>query len=75
MFQYPQEFGGPSLLSTPDFFYNWFPNRRGGVRGFGIAPVQAAGGGGGDGGGGGGGGGGGNRFGGYNWGQGRRLAD
>ena len=73
MFKYPQDFGGPSLLATPEFLYTWFPNRMGGVRGFGVAPVQAVGGG--NGGGGGGGGGGGNRFGGYNWGQGRRLVD
>jgi derlin-1 len=70
-FKYPQDFNGPSLIATPEFLYRWFPNRRGGVRGFGVAPAQAAGG---DGGGGGGGGGG-NRFGGYQWGQGRRLAD
>ena len=35
MFKYPQDFGGPSLLSTPDILYNWFPNRRGGVAGYG----------------------------------------
>jgi hypothetical protein len=33
--QYPQDFGGPSLLSTPSFLYNYFPNRRGGVAGYG----------------------------------------
>ena len=27
MFKYPQDFGGPSLLSTPQFMYNWFPNQ------------------------------------------------
>ena len=73
MFKYPQDFGGPSLLSTPEFLYNWFPNRRGGVRGFGVAPQQAQAPGGG--GGGGGDGGRGNRFGGHNWGQGQRLID
>jgi len=72
MFKYPQDFGGPSLLSTPEFLYNWFPNRRGGVRGLGAAPVQAQAPGGGGGGAGGGGGG---RFGGYTWGRGQRLAD
>ena len=55
MFKYPQDFGGPSLLSTPDFLYRIFPNRRGGVSGYGQAPASAqpAGGGGGEGGGGG----------------------
>jgi len=69
MFKYPQDFGGPSLLSTPSFLYNYFPNRRGGVAGYGQAPAssQAGGGGGGAGGGGGGFGGG------HNWGQGHRL--
>ena len=40
-FKYPQDFGGPSLIATPEFLYRWFPNSRGGVRGFGIAPAQA----------------------------------
>ena len=54
MFKYPQDFGGPSLLSTPDILYSWFPNKWGrGVPGYGQAPQQ--GGGGGDGGRGGGG--------------------
>ena len=67
MFKYPQDFGGPSLLSTPDFLYSYFPNRRGGVSGYGQAPAsQAAPGGGGAGGGGGFGGG-------HNWGRGNRL--
>ena len=61
-----QDFGGPSLLATPQFLYNWFPNHRGGVHGYGQAPQARAGN---DGGGGGGGGG----FRGHNWGQGRRL--
>ena len=58
MFKYPQDFGGPSLISTPDILYKWFPNRRGGVAGYGQAPASAQqpGGGGGQGGGGGGGG-------------------
>jgi len=78
MFQYPQDFGGPSLLSTPSILYEWFPNRRGGVHGYGQAPASAAAGGGGGGGnggdgGGGGGGGGGFRFRGHQWGTGQRL--
>ena len=65
MFKYPQDFGGASLLATPQFLYNWFPSRGGGM--YGAAPstgaVPPA-----DGGGGGG------RFGGgYAWGQGNRL--
>jgi derlin-1 len=65
MFKYPQDFGGPSLLATPQFLYNWFPNLREGVHGYRQAPsAPAAGGGGGGGGGGGaaGGGGGGGGF-------------
>merc|ERR1719369_2132402 len=69
MFKYPQDFGGPSLLSTPDFLYNFFPNRRGGVSGYGQAPASAQQGG--DGGGAGGGGGGFPRP--HQWGQGQRL--
>ena len=66
MFKYPQDFGGPSLLATPQFLYNWFPNMRGGVHGYGTAPAggrpdQP----------GGGGGGGGVR--GHQWGAGHRL--
>ncbi|CAH1780366.1 unnamed protein product [Owenia fusiformis] len=38
MFKYPQEFGGRQFLSTPQFLYKYFPNRRGGVAGFGMAP-------------------------------------
>ncbi|XP_067652128.1 derlin-1-like [Haliotis asinina] len=38
MFKYPQDFGGARLLSVPQFLYNYFPNRRGGVAGFGMAP-------------------------------------
>ena len=41
MFKYPQDFGGPSLLSTPDFLYKYFPNRRGGVSGYGQGPASA----------------------------------
>ena len=57
MFKYPQDFGGPALLSTPDILYRYFPSRRGRVSGFGQAPAsaqQGGGGGGGDGEGGGG---------------------
>lgn len=61
MFKYPQDFGGPSLLSTPSFLYSFFPNRRGGVAGYGQAPASAPAGGGGGGGGG------------HAWGQGNRL--
>jgi len=68
MFKYPQDFGGPSLLSTPQILYDWFPNRRGGVSGYGQAPASAQGGGGGGGGGPAMGFGGGHR-----WGQGNRL--
>merc|ERR1719211_298919 len=46
MFKYPQDFGGPSLLSTPQLFYSWFPNTSGGVHGYGQAPSSRGGGGG-----------------------------
>jgi len=59
MFKYPQDFGGRSFLSTPQFLYKWLPNRRGGVSGFGQAPASRRGPGPNGGGGGGGG---------YNWG-------
>ena len=36
MFKYPQDFGGPSLLATPQFLYNLFPNRGSGM--YGQAP-------------------------------------
>ncbi|XP_070574113.1 derlin-1-like [Ptychodera flava] len=38
MFKYPQDFGGRQFLSTPQILYKYFPNRRGGVSGFGMAP-------------------------------------
>lgn len=38
MFKYPQDFGGARLLSVPNILYKYFPNRRGGVSGFGMAP-------------------------------------
>ncbi|XP_071447929.1 derlin-1 [Hetaerina americana] len=40
MFTYPQELGGPSLLATPSILYDWFPNRQGGIHGFGQAPAS-----------------------------------
>lgn len=40
MFTYPQELGGPSLLATPSILYGWFPNRQGGIHGFGQAPTS-----------------------------------
>ena len=40
MFKYPQDFGGRRFLTTPAFLYNYLPNRRGGVAGFGQAPTQ-----------------------------------
>ena len=67
MFKYPQDFGGPSLLATPQFLYDWFPSRGGGM--YGQAPASGRG----DAGQGGGGGGGGGAFGGHNWGRGNRL--
>nr|CAD7438809.1 unnamed protein product [Timema bartmani] len=66
MFKYPQELGGPVLLTTPSILYKYFPNQRGGIHGFGQPPTarRPAN----DGAGGGGGGGG--R---HNWGQGNIL--
>nr|CAD7455993.1 unnamed protein product [Timema tahoe] len=68
MFKYPQELGGPVLLTTPSILYKYFPNQRGGIHGFGQPPTarRPAN----DGAGGGGGGGGGGR---HNWGQGNIL--
>lgn len=40
MFKYPQDFGGARLLNTPQILYKYFPNRRGGVSGFGQAPAS-----------------------------------
>ena len=74
---YRQDFGGPSLLSTPSLLYQWFPNQRGGNTGYGQAPAAAQGGGGGGQGGQGGGGGGAAPPGAFPrphaWGQGNRL--
>lgn len=39
MFKYPQDFGGRQFLQTPAILYKYFPNRRGGVAGFGQAPA------------------------------------
>ncbi|KAK2179431.1 hypothetical protein NP493_491g02039 [Ridgeia piscesae] len=38
MFKYPQDFGGFHFLKTPEFLYKYFPNQRGGVSSFGMAP-------------------------------------
>lgn len=38
MFKYPQDFGGRQILSTPSILYRYFPNRQGGVAGFGMPP-------------------------------------
>jgi len=38
-FKYPQDFGGPSLLATPNILYSWFPNKRG-SSGYGQAPAS-----------------------------------
>merc|ERR1719187_3174393 len=69
MFKYPQDFGGASLLSTPQFLYDLFPNRSGGMYAQAPSSGQAAGR---DGGGGGGFG---ARFRGHQWGGGNRLGD
>lgn len=39
-FKYPQDFGGPSLLTTPQIFYKWFPSASN--TGYGQAPASAA---------------------------------
>ena len=70
MFTYPQDFGGPSLLSTPQFLHNWFPSRSGGI--YGQAPSAPQGN---NGDGGGGGGGFPNAWRGHQWGQGNRLGN
>lgn len=41
-FQYPQQYGGASLLGTPSILENWFPPQRGGMSGFGMPPAAAA---------------------------------
>jgi len=72
-FKYPQDFGGATLLSTPQILYDWLPNQRA-MGGFGQAPTAAQTGGGGGGGGDAGGGGGGGQRGFNMWGgQGHRL--
>ncbi|XP_068178939.1 derlin-1 [Antennarius striatus] len=40
MFKYPIDLGGRSFISTPDILYRYFPNRRGGVSGFGVPPTR-----------------------------------
>ncbi|KAJ0000141.1 hypothetical protein NQD34_011983 [Periophthalmus magnuspinnatus] len=42
MFKYPIDLGGRAFLSTPEFLYRIFPNRRGGVSGFGVPPPRRA---------------------------------
>ncbi|VDP96342.1 unnamed protein product [Echinostoma caproni] len=42
-FQYPQEYGGQTVLKTPNFLYRFFPNQRGFVSGFGRPPAAASG--------------------------------
>ncbi|KAI3360606.1 hypothetical protein L3Q82_002473 [Scortum barcoo] len=65
MFKYPMDLGGRSFLFVPEILYRYFPNRRGGVAGFGVPPSrrpaaqEQAGGGGGR----------------HNWGQGFRLGE
>jgi len=39
MYQYPQQYGGRPLLSTPSFLESYFPPRQGGQGGFGIPPA------------------------------------
>lgn len=40
MYAYPQELGGPRLISTPQFFYDLFPNEQGAAAGFGQPQQQ-----------------------------------
>lgn len=40
-FKYPQEFGGPNLLSTPAILEYYFPQSRSNIRSFGTAPQAA----------------------------------
>lgn len=40
MYKYPQELGGPTLLQTPGFLKEWFPNNSAGVHGFGVPPQR-----------------------------------
>ncbi|BET00338.1 Der1-like family [Nesidiocoris tenuis] len=44
MYTYPREMGGPTLISTPQFILDWFPNERpsGGPTAFGRPPEQGA---------------------------------
>lgn len=37
-FKYPEELRGPSLLQTPAFLKEWFPDQSSGVHGFGFSP-------------------------------------
>uniref|UniRef100_A0A1A7XPC2 Derlin n=1 Tax=Iconisemion striatum TaxID=60296 RepID=A0A1A7XPC2_9TELE len=40
MFKYPMDLGGRSFLSTPEFLYRFFPNRRDVRSGFGVIPAR-----------------------------------
>ncbi|XP_040563354.1 derlin-1 [Lepeophtheirus salmonis] len=42
-FKYPQDFGGPRLLATPQILYKYLPNHRQGSQGYGSAPQAAPG--------------------------------
>jgi len=42
-YQYPLQYGGQPLISTPAFLENWFPPRRGMQGGVGVAPAQGPG--------------------------------
>lgn len=62
-FQYALDYGGSVLIKTPEFLYNYLPNREGGFAGFGSVPQSRrpnndAGGG---------------RMGGHQWGRGQQL--
>jgi len=39
-YKYPIDYGGASFLNTPQIMYKYFPNRGGGVSGFGQAPAS-----------------------------------
>eukprot|EP00116_Pleurobrachia_bachei_P008518 sb/3468780/ len=41
-YKYPIDYGGASFLNTPQILYKYFPNRGGGVSGFGQAPATRA---------------------------------
>ncbi|KAL5261535.1 hypothetical protein ACHWQZ_G007295 [Mnemiopsis leidyi] len=39
-YKYPIDYGGASFVNTPQIMYKYFPNRSGGVSGFGQAPAS-----------------------------------